>query len=266
MATRQETFEEALQEFIEKSRDLIDKESDENLPPWPPCPFEQKGPPYEFSQRFDPAFIARYALSIGDDNPIYTDPQYGKGTRYGAQVAPGPILALVRYPSVHGATRPGGYPVANFISGAAWEFFDGIRAGSKFKSSKVTKEIFQKPGSRGNLRRPGGRRGRARGPGIQRHGGGVLHHGHGLVAEEAVAGGVGHLGARRLGMGAYGPRSTISAAWSLKASRLPATSAHWYLADNSRGNRPVFTKAWSSLKPFPALGEYQVYARASLQR
>ena len=52
---------------------------------------------------------------------------------------------------MHGATRPGGYPLANFISGAAWEFYNVIHAGAKFRSSKETKEIFEKPGSRGNL-------------------------------------------------------------------------------------------------------------------
>ena len=57
MATEQ-TFEEAVQEFISKSKDLIGTESDENLPPWPPAPYDQEGPPYEFSQRITPEFIS----------------------------------------------------------------------------------------------------------------------------------------------------------------------------------------------------------------
>ena len=151
MTTAEQSFEEAVAEFLEKSREQLDQEAVENLPPWEPAPYDQSGPPYEYSQRFTPELLSRYALTIGDNNPLFTDPEYGKGTRYGSQLAPGPILALVRYPSVHGAVRPGGYPLANFISGAAWEFYDVIREGSKFKSSKVTKEIFEKPGSRGNL-------------------------------------------------------------------------------------------------------------------
>ncbi len=150
MATTQ-TFEEAVAEFIAKSKELIDIESDENLPPIPPSPYDQSGPPYEYSQRLTPNFVTRYALSIGDDNPLFVDPEYGNSTRYGSQLAPGPVMALIRYPSVHGVVRAGGYPLANFISGAAWEFYDVVRAGSKFRSSKVTKEIFEKPGSRGNL-------------------------------------------------------------------------------------------------------------------
>ena len=95
MATEQ-TFEEAVQEFISKSKDLIGTESDENLPPWPPAPYVQAGPPYEFSQRITPEFISKYSLTIADDNPLYTDPNYGKKTKYGSQIAPGPVLALVR--------------------------------------------------------------------------------------------------------------------------------------------------------------------------
>jgi len=151
MTTQEQSFEDAVAEFLEKSREELEKESGENRPPWSPSPFDQAGPPYEYSQRFTPDLVAKYALTIGDDNPLFTDPDHGKGTIYRSQVAPGPILALVKYPSPHGAVRPGRYPLANFISGAAWEFYDGVKVGSKFRASKVTKEIFEKPGSRGNL-------------------------------------------------------------------------------------------------------------------
>ncbi|PZC49380.1 MAG: N-terminal half of MaoC dehydratase [Chloroflexi bacterium] len=150
MATSQ-TFEEAVQEFLEKTREQIDIESLENMPPPLPSPYEQGGPHYESAFKFDSKTISGYALTIGDNNPLYTDPEYGKKTRYGAQIAPGNALALVRYPAVHGARREGGYPVANFFSGTAWEFFDVVRVGSRFRSSKKTKEIVEKVGSRGTL-------------------------------------------------------------------------------------------------------------------
>ena len=150
-STKSQTFEEAVAEFMARSREQIDKESEEHLPPWSPSPYKQSGPPYEYSQRFDARVLTAFSQSIGDSNPLFTDPEYGKQTKYGCQIAPGPILALVRYPSVHGAKRPGGYPLANYYSGAAWEFFDVVRVGSKFTSSKVTKEIFEKTGSRGQL-------------------------------------------------------------------------------------------------------------------
>jgi hypothetical protein len=149
MATQ--TFEEAVAEYLERSKALIEEEAEEGLPPDLPSPFDQSGPPYVAAVSLDSNNIRKYALSIMDDNPLFIDPSYGKHTKYGSQLAPPPILALVRYPSVHGAIRTGGYPVANFFSGAAWEYFDVIRMGSRFNSSKVTKDIFEKPGSRGNL-------------------------------------------------------------------------------------------------------------------
>ena len=147
----QETFDEAIAEFIEQSKEQIDEEVMENLPPAPPSPYDQSGPPYEAALRLDERTIRNYTLTIGDDNPLYTDPGYGKRTRYGCQIAPCPILSLIRYPSAHGAKRPQGYPLANFISGTAWEFYDVIRVGSKFRSSKVTKEVLERDGSQGKL-------------------------------------------------------------------------------------------------------------------
>ena len=117
----QETFEEAVAEFIERSREQVDQEVMENLPPSPPSPYDQSGPPFESALRLDERTIRNYSLTIGDDNPLYTDPAYGKGTRYGCQIAPGPILSLIRYPSAHGAKRPQGYPLANFISGTVFK-------------------------------------------------------------------------------------------------------------------------------------------------
>ena len=151
MATPEQSFEEAVSEYVERSKAQLEQEVMEHLPPWEPSPFERSGPPYESSLRLDPKMITKYAYSIGDANPLFTDPEYGKRTRYGCQLAPGPILALIRYPSGHGATRPQGYPVANFISGTAWEFYDVIRVGSKFRSSKVAKEFIERKGSQGTL-------------------------------------------------------------------------------------------------------------------
>ena len=84
---KSQTFEEAVQEFLEKTREQIDVESLENMPPPLPSPYEQGGPHYESAFKFDSKTISGYALTIGDDNPLYTDPEYGKKTRYGTQIA-----------------------------------------------------------------------------------------------------------------------------------------------------------------------------------
>ena len=117
MATTQ-TFEEAVQEFIELSRELVGKETEESMPPAPPAPFEQDGPPYENPIRFDQRNIQNYMRTIGDDNPLYNDPEYARGTRYGCLIAPGPILSQIRGITAHGVQYGGegkkrkeGYPV-----------------------------------------------------------------------------------------------------------------------------------------------------------
>ena len=158
MSARQETFEDLVQEFVERTKEMLGKETTESLPPGPPSPYSQSGPPYECALRFDSRTIRNYAIAFGDDNPLFVDPGYGKRTRYGCQLAPNTILSTTRGITAHGANsgeegknRPGGYPVANFHAGNAWEFFDVIRVGSKFSTSMVTKDLFEKPGSRGHL-------------------------------------------------------------------------------------------------------------------
>lgn len=39
--------------------------------------------------------IKRWTYSIGDDNPLYWDPNYAQGTRWGAQIAPGSMAQIL---------------------------------------------------------------------------------------------------------------------------------------------------------------------------
>jgi hypothetical protein len=39
--------------------------------------------------------IKRWAYSVGDDNPLYWDPNYAQGTRWGAQIAPGSMAQIL---------------------------------------------------------------------------------------------------------------------------------------------------------------------------
>ena len=147
----QETFEEALSQYIEKAKEVLNEELLEYLPPEPPAPYEQAGPPYESAIRLDAWNIRQYAMSIGESNPLFIDPEYGKRTRYGCQIAPGSVLDLIRHGGPKGATRSEGYPLANFFAGTAWDFFDVVRVGSKFRSSLVAKEFIERRGAQGVL-------------------------------------------------------------------------------------------------------------------
>ena len=150
MATQ--TFEEAIAEYIERCYESVGKEREEGHPPGPGTPYPIGEPPYEAAIRLDERTVRNYALSIGNTNPLYTDPDYGRRTRYGAMLAPNTALILVRSPGGQGPTRPEGYPVGDFFSGLAWEFFDVLRAGdARFKNTKKTSEFFEKTGSRGQL-------------------------------------------------------------------------------------------------------------------
>jgi acyl dehydratase len=143
-------FEAAVDDFLEQTRELIGKESTEDLP-LPHVTGNSDSRPVPSALVLDDETVRRYAHSIGDDNPLFTDPGYASESCYGSLIAPGPVLVHVRYPAVHGAARPHGYPLANFLAGVAWEFFDVVRPGIGFASTKVLREVFVRRG-------PGGRR------------------------------------------------------------------------------------------------------------
>ncbi len=147
MATREQTHEEAVAEFIEKCKASIGEERKEGVPPGPGTPYPWTTP-FEAAIRYDSDVIRKYALTRGDDNPLFTDPEYGKRTRYGGQIAPSLALILARGPGGTGPSRPQGYPVGDFHAGHAWEFYDVVRVGdSRIKNTKKTTEFFEKPGA-----------------------------------------------------------------------------------------------------------------------
>jgi hypothetical protein len=144
-------FDAAIEEFVRATEAMLGRESPEDLPPPPPAPLSQTGPPFESALVLDEDSIRKYAYSIGDDNPLFTDRDYGRDSHYGTQVAPGPVLVLARYPIDHGAVKPGGYPVANYVAGIALEHYDALHPGTRFVTSKVPKELFEKSGRSGRL-------------------------------------------------------------------------------------------------------------------
>ena len=69
-------FEAAVDEFTKRTSDLIGRESAEDLPPAPLG--DASSSPVHAGLLLDRDTARRYALSIGDDNPIYTDPTYAR--------------------------------------------------------------------------------------------------------------------------------------------------------------------------------------------
>lgn len=145
-----QSFDEALDEFTTRSRALLHSESTEDFPPpHAPVPGGTVRVPSILVLNEDT--IRRYAYTMGDDNPLYVDPRYAEQAPAGTQIAPGTILVHVRYPADHGAQRPEGYPLANFLSGVAWDFYDVLRSGMRFASSKIPRELVVGRGRRGPL-------------------------------------------------------------------------------------------------------------------
>ena len=158
MTTTGETFEGLVDQFRQLSKAQIDEEVmgegyplDMLLYPGTTQPYDTSGSPYTSPFFLTEEVVKAYAASIGDNNPLYTDPEYAKQGPYGCLIAPGTAMLLARNAMWHGARRVGGWPIANFHSGTAWEFFDVVRVGTGFKATSTGKEIIEKPGAHGNL-------------------------------------------------------------------------------------------------------------------
>jgi len=91
-----------------------------------------------------------YSLALGDDNPLYTEPLYGRSTRWGQMVVTPVITNLIRYLPPH----PRGYgdwPVTHLVGGIGWEWNEPIRVGDKFKTTFYLSDMVEKKGRTGRL-------------------------------------------------------------------------------------------------------------------
>jgi len=101
----------------------------------------RKTPPFYTEINTDAA--RHFAHAMGDDNPLYCDPDYGPRTRWGIQLAPPCILystdnvcsgAIEGLPSIHAM-----YAGTNFM------FHQPIRVGTKISTHSFLKELVEIP-------------------------------------------------------------------------------------------------------------------------
>jgi acyl dehydratase len=81
--------------------------------------------------------ITHVARSIGDTNPLYVDPDYAAGTRYGRLVAPPAIFYALAWGSWdlrRGQGLPG---VHGLHSGDTWRYFRPVLAGDELHATKT---------------------------------------------------------------------------------------------------------------------------------
>ena len=93
--------------------------------------------------------ILKFALAIGDPNPVFNDEEAARDSRYGGLIAPptflrsmgpGPLKAQVRSPYS-----------ANLDGGSEWEYFEPVRAGDRITVTAKVVGISERQGRLGNM-------------------------------------------------------------------------------------------------------------------
>jgi hypothetical protein len=146
------TFEELVDEWLTRTKAMVERQEEVlegyDVRGISAHDLEKRGekPPYE-TLRVDEREIQNFAGSIGDNNPLFRDPTYGAKTRYRSIIAPQTITCRIRSVSLHGARREGGvYPIANYFSGALFDWYDVIRPETRAFNEKKYAEILEKKG------------------------------------------------------------------------------------------------------------------------
>ena len=104
--------------------------------------FDQAAKTREYIQTATEDNIRNFAHGCGDDNPLYCDPDYAKGTRWGSMIAPAMMVAQINKPML-------GDPVPDeikalrkslfrgihvFVSGSQWNFYRPVFPGDTIYS------------------------------------------------------------------------------------------------------------------------------------
>jgi acyl dehydratase len=89
-----------------------------------------------------PDALRNWALGVGDDNPLYTEEDYGPTTRWGTQLGHGTMVGHVKTPmlgdpvpaEIKAATKGLFRGVHVFVSGGTWDWYRPLRAGDRVYS------------------------------------------------------------------------------------------------------------------------------------
>jgi acyl dehydratase len=107
----------------------------------------------EYVQTASHDSIRNWAYGCGDDNPLFTDPNYAKKTRWGGVIAPGMMVGQINKPMLGDPTPPEVKALKKslfkgihvFVSGADWNFYRPVRPGDSIYSygGELTCEVKQ---------------------------------------------------------------------------------------------------------------------------
>ena len=89
-----------------------------------------------------PDAIRNWALGVGDDNPLYTEEDYGPATRWGTQIGHGTMVGHVKTPmlgdpipaEIKQQTKSLFRGVHVFVSGGTWDWYRPLRPGDRVYS------------------------------------------------------------------------------------------------------------------------------------
>lgn len=96
----------------------------------------------EYNQTATVDNIRNWSHGCGDDNPVFCDPEYAKGTRWGGVIAPGMMIGSVNSP-MKGDPTPDHIKklrkslfrgIHVFVSGSKWDFYRPTRPGDTIYS------------------------------------------------------------------------------------------------------------------------------------
>ena len=102
-----------------------------------------------YTNEIEKGAIIKFARAIGDTNPIYTDEEAARRSRYGGLVAPPTVFRSLRSgPMKVNVESP--YP-ANLDGGSEWEYYEPARPGDRITVTHKISNIFERPGRLGNM-------------------------------------------------------------------------------------------------------------------
>jgi len=96
--------------------------------------------------------IRKFALAVGDDNPLYHDEEYAKNSRYGGIIAPPTFVTTFGFESKDSVMEGLEFDRSRLLHGEQeYEYFKPIMAGDKISFSSTITDITEKEGKSGAM-------------------------------------------------------------------------------------------------------------------
>ncbi|MET9632582.1 MaoC family dehydratase N-terminal domain-containing protein [Lentzea sp. NPDC006480] len=81
--------------------------------------------------------VTRFAEALGDENPLYTDPEYGAGSAYHSMLAPPAFLLAVRMPGSAAVAELLDHNLSTDLAAATMSWDDVVRLGDRDLSGRM---------------------------------------------------------------------------------------------------------------------------------